>query len=310
MTSAPSIVIAPSLGRRSLSAEARELWQFRALIPVLVRRELRVRYRNSALGIGWSLVNPLVQVFVLTLFVGYILSAGPSNLSAYILCAYLPWTFFQTGVLDASVSVAAQANLLKKVYFPREIFVIAAVCANFIHFLMALCVFVVYRWGFLTLTVGWPGAPPLAIFWLPAVVAVEFLLILGVSFFSCAWRVFYEDVQFVITMLMNVLFYLTPVAYFAENVFYSPRLHEHLGQKGVWWLYHLYLANPLAWIVTAFKQMFFPPQIISNRAVVPVVQSAAFDPRYFLIALAMSLAFCLLGYQYFNARKWKFAERP
>jgi ABC-type polysaccharide/polyol phosphate export permease len=306
--STQSIVIkARKPGEPGLISECRELWRYRYLIKVLVRRELKIRYKNSVLGIFWSLVTPLVQVLVMTIAFHYFLSSGPPNFSAYLLCAYLPWTFFQNSVLDSSGAVLSQLGLLKKVYFPREIPVVASVCANFVHFLLSLLVFILYRWVLAPIFIGWPGPPPIYVLWLPVLMILQFILTLGVSLVVCAWNVFYEDVKFVATMMMGFLYYLLPIFYFAENIAQSSRIHNPAVR---WWVYHLYLANPLAWLVTAYKQIFFNPQIISNQGQTPVVMSAHFDWRYLLIATTTSTLVCLWGYAFFNARKWRFTERP
>ena len=298
------LVIRATDDRRTIVQELNELWRYRGLIKVLVRRELRLRYKNSVLGVGWSLIAPLVQVFVLTLAL-YILGTGPNSMSAYILCAYVPWMFFQTGIFDSSAILLSQEGLMKKVYFPREIPVIATVTANFIHFLISLGVFVVYRWVVTPILHGWPGLPPPVVFWLPAIIVTEFILVLGISFFVSAWNVFFEDVKFIVTMVVNLLFYLVPIIYFAENIMSSTRIPERYR----WWLYHLYLANPIAWIITGFKQTLFGVQNIAPKGHAAIT-SAPFDLRYFAIAFMSSLAILVCGYLYFNARKWKFTERP
>ena len=137
-------------------AELASCGSYRHLVRTLVERDLRVRYKNSVLGIAWTMVSPLIQVFVLTIAIGYILGSGPKNLSAYIFCATIPWTFFQTAILDSSTSVLAKLGLLKKVYFPREIPLIATVCQNFVQFLISLGIFMVYRWVLTPLLFGWP----------------------------------------------------------------------------------------------------------------------------------------------------------
>jgi lipopolysaccharide transport system permease protein len=302
MTTA-SIIIKAHERQPSIMDELRELWQYRALIGVMVRRELRVRYKDSLLGVGWSMAAPLSQVLILTFAIRYVLQAGPENMSAYILCAFLPWTFFQQSILDASTAVVTQVPLLKKVYFPREIPVIAMVCANFVHLLYALLVFVVYRWGLTTLWAGWPGLPPIQILWLPVVILIEFMLILGLSLFISAWNIFYDDIKFIVNMILNAAFYLTPIIYFAEYLLYAPALAKHPI------LYHLYLADPLNWVVTAFRQVFFNVAVISPPGH-PKLQSAPFDWRYCLISLVISAIICVAGYRYFNAHKWKFTEKP
>jgi len=301
-----SIIIQARAGSPGVRAELCELWQFRHLVRTLVERDLRVRYKNSVLGIAWTMVSPLIQVLVLTVAIGYILGSGPKNLSAYIFCATIPWTFFQTAILDSSTSVLAKLGLLKKVYFPREIPLIATVCQNFVQFLISLGIFMVYRWVLTPLFHGGDVVPPLAILWLPALIADLFLLTLGAAFFVATANVFYEDVKFIISLTMGFLFYLLPVFYFAENVVYSKRIPLHLQNL----VYHLYLVNPLAWLITAFKQVFFGEAVISNVNATPILHSAVFDWRYLLLNTFTCLVVCLWGYSFFNGHKWKFTERP
>ena len=306
-----SVVITARSGSPGLLAEARELWRYRHLVRTLVERDLRVRYKNSVIGIAWTMVNPLIQVLVLTIAIGYILNSGPKNLSAYIFCATVPWTFFQTAIADSSTSVLAKLGLLKKVYFPREIPLIATVCQSFVQFGISLGVFMVYRWVLTPLLHGGSVAPPPQILLLPWLVVLLFALTLGVAFFVATANVFYEDVKFILNLVMGFLFYLLPIIYFAENVFFSRRIPDRsfLGHTLAWWLYHLYLLNPLAWIITAFKQVFFGITAISNAGD-PAVLSAPFDWRFLLLTTVTSFGVCLAGYRFFNAHKWRFTERP
>jgi lipopolysaccharide transport system permease protein len=298
-------ILINSRGARSSAylGDLRELWAHRSIAGSLVLRQLRLRYKGSFVGIFWSMVPPLVQVFVLTIVVGYILSSGPHNQSAYIFCAFLPWIFVNTALLDASSSVLEQGFLLKKAYFPREILPIASVLANFIHFCIAVCVFLVYRYGITTLLFGWPGLPPKEIVWFPVVVLDLLMLTLGISMILSAWTTFFEDVKYVVSTGLSLLFYALPIMYFSEQIAYSTRArHAYV-------IYLIYLANPLAWIVTAFKQMFFSVQIIGVRDGV-TLYSAPFDYRYFIWTTVLSFAVLVFGYGTFSRLKWKFAERP
>lgn len=303
--SSSTVVIQARTSDPSLWSELTELWRYRHLVRTLVERDLRVRYKNSVLGVAWTMVNPLIQVFVLTIAIGYILGSGPKNLSAYIFCATIPWTFFQTAIFDSSSSVLAKLGLLKKVYFPREIPLIATVCQNFVQFAISLGVFMLYRWVLTPLLHSGNVLPPIQILLLPLLIADLFLLTLGVAFFVSTANVFYEDVKFVINLVMGFLFYLMPVIYFAENIFFSARIPPPLR----WWTYHVYLLNPLTWIITAFKQVFFGVQNIANQNAPPVL-SAPFDWRYLLITTATSAGICVWGYSFFNRHKWNFTERP
>lgn len=291
-----------------LREELRELGRYRELIGILVRREIRLRYKNSVLGFVWSLVPLVLQVIVLSVVVKFIFGVGPRNLAAYVLCAYLPWNFLQNGLLDSASSLLAQFGLLKKVYFPREIFPIAAVLGNGVHLLLALGVFFVYRYGVTTVLYGWPGPPPREILWLPVILVVNLLLVLGLSFFLAAWNVFHEDVKFIAQTVLNLAFFAMPVAWFTEQIFYSPRIariHPHLGHA----LTIVYNANPISWLISAYRQILLGPTDISQNPAHPIM-TAPFDYRYFALAILTSTLIALAGYHYFNARKWQFVERP
>ena len=294
--------------RLSTWNELRELLKYRQLIGILVRREIRLRYKNTAWGFVWSLVPLALQVAVLSFVVKYIYVVGSHDLSAYILCAYLPWNFLQNGLLDGSSSLLTQFGLLKKVYFPREIFPVASVLANSVHLLLALGVFFVYRYVATTVLFGWPGPPPREILWLPALLVINLLLVIGLSFYLAAWNVFHEDVKFIAQTLLTLGFFAMPIAWFTEQVFYSPRLaaiHPQLGHA----LTILYNANPVSWLISAYRQVLLGRADISRDPHSPI-WTAPFDYRYFALAALTSSLIAFSGYRYFNRRKWQFVERP
>ncbi len=279
-----------------------ELFRYRDLLMQLVIRDLKVRYKNSVLGFLWSLLNPLVQVATITIVFKYIMPLGIPNYSAYLLVAYLPWMFFQMSLMDASQSVLAHHDLLKKVYFPREVLPLSMVIANLVHFLLALVVF----FGYLLII-----RAPIVETWLllPGLILIEFLLITGLAFFISAMNVFYEDIKYIVSVLLNIFFYLTPIIYMSEMVY--SRLH-HMGKDAFFALYQL---NPLNTIVIAFRKCLLPPYSLppgrqhelSLRNV--DLANMPLDYHFLLIAAGLSLLIAIAGYAYFNARKWSFAEQ-
>jgi len=216
-----------------------------------------------------------------------------------------PWTFFSASVMDSSASVLGQMPLIKKLHFPREIPVVVACTANSVFFAIMVGVFILYRYILAPIRLGWPGLPPLALLWLPVVVLILYFTTLGVSLFIAAANVFYEDVKFATGMGLGFLQYLMPILYFSENIFYSKRIPRLLQSP----LYHAYLVNPLAWVITAFKQMFFQRANIAPRGMPPIL-SSQFDWRLMVINLVISLVVFWAGYTFFNSLKWRFAERP
>src|SRR5262249_45969838 len=125
-------------------AELKELWRYRELLLVMIQRDLKIRYKNSALGFLWSFLNPLLTVSVMTFIYGNFIFKNQPNMGGYIMAAYLPFMFFQMCLMDSAQSVVSAMALIKKIYFPREILPMAAVFSNFVNFLMGLGIFFIY----------------------------------------------------------------------------------------------------------------------------------------------------------------------
>src|ERR1017187_4349351 len=127
-----------------MTNELRELFKYRDLLRQLVMRDLKVRYKNSVLGFFWSLANPMIQVATITIVFKYVMPLNIPNYSAYLLVAFLPWMFFQMTLLDSSQVILLHRDLLRKVYFPREVLPLSVVVSNLIHFLLAMVIFFAY----------------------------------------------------------------------------------------------------------------------------------------------------------------------
>jgi len=235
----------------SLLARLRELWAYRDLILNLVVRDLKVRYKNSVLGILWSLLNPLLMMLVFT-FVFKVL-AGNSDLPAYpafILSGVLAWNLFSTSVMGATGSIVNNAHLIKKVYFPREVLPISTVLSNLTNYLLALPVYL-----FLATVLG--RAPTFWILLLPAVILVQIFFTLGVSFILSTINVFYRDTYLVMEVIIQAWFFLTPVFYPISQV----------GQGGIqigslvlssydvqrWFR----ILNPMASIIASYRDLMY-----------------------------------------------------
>jgi ABC-type polysaccharide/polyol phosphate export permease len=266
-----------------------ELLQYRELLLNLVVRDLKVRYKNSVLGFFWSLVNPLLQVATITVVFKYILHATERDYSAYLLCAFLPWMFFQMSVLDSSMSVLYHGNLVKKTYFPREVLPVSIVLSNLVHFLLALGVFFVYR-----IAIG--GEVLVTWLLLPVLILIQLMLNMGVAFFVSCLNVFYEDIKYVATVALNVLYFALPIMYFVEHVQNSQRIPD-------WLVTLLYYANPLPLILTAYRKILLPPYNTQT------VHDVPFNYWWLALAGATSLVIFMAGYAFFNSKKWQFAER-
>lgn len=271
----------------------------------MVEREIRIRYKNSVLGFFWSLINPLVTMLVLWLVFKFFLRNSTENFTPNVLAAYLPFMFVQLAVLDSSQSVLVSLQVVKKVYFPREILPLAGVIANFVHYLLALAVFFVYMFVVWAST-GFQDSPfTWRIAFLPVLLVVTVSLTAGLALVVSALNVFYEDVKYAISILLYLLFFLTPVMYFSENVYYSIK---NAGLPPV--LYDIYHLNPLATLATTYKKVLVPPGPVDAGSGIGLVQPLPMNWSHFAVTCLVSVGLLIGGYALFNRLKWKFVERP
>ncbi|MDX2065873.1 MAG: ABC transporter permease [Fimbriimonadaceae bacterium] len=282
--------------------ELRELWRFRELLFSMVERELRVRYKNSALGFLWSLIIPAVTTAVLTFVYGYLAKVGGDNFSAYILAAYLPFLFFQQSILDSAQSVLGYLPLVRKIYFPREVLPLGVIIANFIHLVLGWLVFFGYL---LFIYIRHPQMNPFQ--WstvqLPLLMLISLMLSTGFGLMVSALNTFYEDVKYATSVLLYLLFFLSPITYTSETVAYSS-----LNQSSGGLLFKLYHLNPIAALSTGYRQALLAPQGLTVNGVpqAPIIM----DNAYLYWAAAFSFGTLVFGYHLFNRMKWRFVERP
>lgn len=297
---------------RTQIAEAREAWRYRELLNTLIRRELDVRYKNSVFGVAWSLANPLVRALVLWAVFDKIAPLGVHDYSAYLLAAFLPWTYFLTGTLDAAESVSKQMALVRKVYFPRELLPLATTLANLRHFLLSLGAvavpFLLFLYGRDSLAHGSLSLPPAEILLLPVLVLMQTLLIGGLALFLSALNVFFEDTKFLAAVLLDLLFYAVPIIYFIEQVAVTPAFSPAVAHR----LHDLFLLNPMTVILVCYRVCLLRPTVMPQGrfglgADLPVNQGIPW--LFFWIALAVCAAVFVGGYAFFNARKWRFVEQ-
>ena len=202
----PLVVIEPSKSRVPL--DLGELWAYRELLYFLAWRDLKVRYKQTALGAAWVVMQPLLVALIFTIFLGR-LARVPSDGVPYPLFAYtglLPWTFFSGAVANSGNSLVGNANLITKVYFPRTLIPVAAVIARLADLAVAFAVAVAMM-AYYGVALTWNFAL------LPALVALLTLLALGLSMWFSALNVRYRDVGVALPVALQLLMFASPVAY-------------------------------------------------------------------------------------------------
>lgn len=287
--------------------ELKELWRFRELLLSMVQRELRIRYKNSVIGVLWSFLTPLATTAVMWFVFSRLLGITVDNYAAYVLVAQLPYTFFQMATLDSAQSVLVSLPVVKKVYFPREILPLASIISNFIHLGLGFVVFYIFLIG---VYVVHPGhfPIPLTTIYLPVLLLVSLMLSIGTGLFVSALNTFYEDVKYMVSVGMYLLFFLCPTIYFIEQVQNSSFVKENP------WVFKLYNANPLASLITNYRRLLLEP--LSNVPMFAgqgVAKASALPPtwwKWLLYDGFVAFAIMVFGYWYFNRVKWRFVERP
>ncbi|MBA2311629.1 MAG: ABC transporter permease [Actinobacteria bacterium] len=203
---APTVRIEPSRGWISLRLS--ELWEYRELLYFLTWRDIKVRYKQTALGASWAIIQPLLTMVVFSLFFGK-LAGVPSDDVPYPIFSYtalVPWTFFASGLNLSSNSLVQNSSLVTKVYFPRLAMPIASVLSVAVDFALAFLVLV-------AMMIYYGIAPSWAILWLPLFFLLAFVTSLGVGFWLSALNVTYRDVRYTLPFLVQLWLFLTPVAY-------------------------------------------------------------------------------------------------
>jgi homopolymeric O-antigen transport system permease protein len=264
--STPVIYIKRSRGLVSLRLG--ELWQYRELLYFLIWRDVKVRYKQTALGIAWAVVQPFFTMVIFSLFFGR-LAKMPSDGVPYPLfsyCALVPWGFFANGLNMGSNSLVESANLIRKVYLPRLAIPIATVLSGGVDFLVSFLLLL----GMMTYYGRLPG---IAVVWLPLLLLLGLVTALGVSLWLSALNVQYRDVRYTIPFLTQIWMFATPIAYPSSLV---PEAWQPL-----------YGLNPMVGVVEGFRWALLgtatrpgPMLIVSSLAALAILITGTMYFRY------------------------------
>ena len=217
--------------------DIRNIWKFKDMIFELTHRELRGKYKGSFLGFFWTYLNPLMQILVYSFVFSPIFRSGIEKFHIYLIVSMFPFNFFTGGVLQGLGSVRYQGDLVKKVYFPRQILPIVSLTVNFVNMLISFAI--IYS---ILLISGWGIALNEQI-WLIPVMLIEYFFSLGLALLLSAIEVYFRDVEHITSVIMMVWMYYTPM-------FYSIKV---VPEKYLSFFY----CNPMLYVIGMYQQILY-----------------------------------------------------
>ena len=251
----------------------KNIYNYRELLKNNVKKEIRGKYKNSALGVVWTFLNPLLQLLVYALIFPLILKTTQPYYVIFVCVGLIPWTFFTTSVSQSAWTIIGNANIVKKVYFPREILPISVVTSGMVNFLISTIIIVAF-----CLIYGLGLTKYIILF--PVILIIQYILQLGISFILSAFTVYFRDMEHFIQIILQVMFYATPIVYSGETIPEAFRFIINL--------------NPMAHIINGYRAIFY-------NQTMPNIKALG-------IVFIISLGLCVGGYFIFRKLQKGFAE--
>ena len=245
------------------------------LISALVKKEIKIRYKTNILGYAWSILNPLSQALIYLVAFQYILKVKIDNYVLFLVLGLFPWQWLMNSVVASSVSMVANANLVKKTIFPREYIVFAVVLNDMVHFFLSLPVLLV----FLIIYRHSVHVNPWLILIFPILAVIQLFFTMGFALLVAAINVFFRDLERLVTIFLNMMFYGTPVVYAVTMI----------PQK----LHFIIYANPMSMLIINYRNIFLYSTI---------------NWHYLIYSAVYSLIVFWIGYAVFKKFKDRFAE--
>lgn len=251
----------------------KRLYQYRELLKSNVKKDIRGKYKGSFLGILWSFINPLLTVLVYAIVFPYILRVKQENYLIFLIVGVIPWSFVTNVIMQGSTSILNNAEIIKKVYFPREILPISVATSGLVNFLISsliILIFIIFSGIGLTKY----------ILLFPFIAILQYLLLLGITFITCSVDIYMRDLEYIVNFFLNLAFYATPIIY---SVDMFPAKFR--------WILNI---NPFAVIIESYRDILL-------NGVFPDISSL-------LYITILSLVVLFFGYFIFRKLEKGFAE--
>ena len=251
----------------------KKIYNYRELLKTNVKKEIRGRYKNSFLGVLWSFLNPLLQLLVYSVIFGALLAGGDETYPIYICIALIPWTYFTTAITQAAFTVIGNADIIKKVYFPREILPISVVTSGAVNFVISTIIILAFV-IFSGVGLSW------YILLYPFILLIQYVLLLGIGFIVSSVTVYFRDLEHIIGVILMAAFYGTPIVYKLEQLPHTLQIIVQL--------------NPMTHLINAYRDIFYYHQMPNMQIL--------------FILLGASVVLTVIGYFIFKKLQKGFAE--
>ncbi len=252
----------------------KEIYAYRTMIAGLVKKDLKGRYKGSVLGFMWTFINPLLQLAIYTFVFQVIMKNPVPQYYLHLFTALVPWIFFSSALTTGSQAILGQANMVKKIYFPREVMPVAYTTSSFINMLLSfIIVLAVSAFSPRPFSIG-------AVLVLPVVMVIQYILVLGVTMLTSSLTVYLRDLEHIMGVLNMGLMYLSPVVY---GIDYIPERFRTV-----------YMLNPMAPVIISYRDILYYGKVPQLSML--------------LQAFFLSLLVFAAGFAVFEKLKKRFAE--
>ena len=252
----------------------KELWEYREMVASLVKRDLKSRYKGSVLGFLWMFLNPLLQLAVYTVVFSTIMRMGIDKFYLFLFVALVPWLFFSTCLSAGTTVIFSQQDMVKKIYFPREVLPLSFTIGQFVNMLFSFAVI------FAVIILSGVGINMTALLYLPIVMLAELILALGMTFFVSAMNVYFRDLEHIMGIVSMAWMYMTPILYPMDMI------PEQMVK--------LFYLNPMTSITAAYRDILYYKRVPGTDTM--------------LRSIFMGLAVFMIGQAVFCNLQKRFAE--
>lgn len=253
----------------------KSLYNYRELLKTSVKKDIGGKYKHSFLGVLWSFINPLLQIAVYAIIFPLLMRGGSAykDYTVFMVCGLIPWTFFSSCLNRSSFVMIENGNILKKVYFPREILPLALVTSEAVNFLISCLIIIAF------IIIKGFGIS-IYVLYFPIVLIVQFILQLGIALIFSSITVYVRDLQHFIGVILQLFFYATPIVYSVQTI-----------PENFRWILKF---NPMTYIIEGYRDIFY--------------NQCRPDLKGLAILFGISIVVLIIGYMIFNKLQKKFAE--